>query len=462
MSANYAALATTGHNIANANVAGYSRQQVELATASGQFTGAGFFGKGVDVATVTRAHDEFLTREAATAGSLAAMDSTRLGLLNQLESVFPTGEQGVGHAAGQFLNSMVDLAARPADAATRQVVLARAGEVADRFAAAGGQLDVLQLAVQEDLKANVAEINQLARNVAELNQRIASVLGLGHSPNDLLDQRDQRHRRAQPEAAAEHGGGRRRLARHLHRRWPAPGAGHAGAGAVGRGRPARRVALGARPVGERLRAHPAGAGTGRRRGGRPAALPEQRPGGRAHPARPDGCGAGRQGERAAGPGPGPARPAGQRRADLRRRRRGGDARGDERARRRGPVPRPGEPERDRCDAAARQRVRAARRPRRRAGRVATDAPVRRPGAQHRQWRRGRRHAHRHRTARAGADRPLPAAAGDACRERHAARARRRARPGRRLAGERRHGRPPTPARPAWPRCAWSAPAWTPA
>jgi flagellar hook-associated protein 1 len=190
MSANYAALATTGHNIANADVAGYSRQQVELATASGQFTGAGFFGKGVDVATVTRAHDEFLTREAATAGSLAAMDSTRLGLLSQLESVFPTGEQGVGHAAGQFLNSMVDLAARPADAATRQVVLARAGEVADRFAAAGGQLEVLQLAVQEDLKANVAEINQLARNVAELNQRIASVLGLGHSPNDLLDQRD--------------------------------------------------------------------------------------------------------------------------------------------------------------------------------------------------------------------------------------------------------------------------------
>ncbi len=191
MTANYAALATTGHNIANANVAGYSRQQAELATATGQFTGAGFFGKGVDVTTVTRAHDSFLTREAATSRSLAALDKTRVDLLQQMEKNFPTGEQGVGYAAGQFLNSMVDLAARPTDSATRQVVLARATEVADRFGAAAAQLDVLQLAVREDLKATVAQVNQIARSIADLNQSIASVVGLGQPPNDLLDKREK-------------------------------------------------------------------------------------------------------------------------------------------------------------------------------------------------------------------------------------------------------------------------------
>jgi flagellar hook-associated protein 1 FlgK len=191
MSASYAALATTGHNISNANVSGYSRQQVELATAVGQYSGAGYYGKGVDVTTVTRAHDAFLTREAATSRSLAAMDETRLQMLRQLESLFPTGEQGVGYAAGEFLNAMVDLSARPGDAATRQVVLARAGEVATRFAAAGAQLDVLQQQVREDLQASVARINQLAGSIAELNQRIAALAGQGHAPNDLLDQRDQ-------------------------------------------------------------------------------------------------------------------------------------------------------------------------------------------------------------------------------------------------------------------------------
>ncbi|TMH30598.1 MAG: hypothetical protein E6H58_13860, partial [Betaproteobacteria bacterium] len=36
MFANYAALQTTGNNIANVNTAGYSRQSVELETAGGQ------------------------------------------------------------------------------------------------------------------------------------------------------------------------------------------------------------------------------------------------------------------------------------------------------------------------------------------------------------------------------------------------------------------------------------------
>ena len=73
MTANYAALQTTGHNIANANVVGFSRQEAQLSTSQGQFTGAGFFGKGVQVDTVTRAHDVFLTREAVASRSFAAV-----------------------------------------------------------------------------------------------------------------------------------------------------------------------------------------------------------------------------------------------------------------------------------------------------------------------------------------------------------------------------------------------------
>ncbi|HET9644951.1 MAG TPA: flagellar basal body protein, partial [Burkholderiaceae bacterium] len=52
--ANQVAIQTVGNNISNANVDGYSRQYVELKTSKGQYTGAGFFGRGVDVATVSR------------------------------------------------------------------------------------------------------------------------------------------------------------------------------------------------------------------------------------------------------------------------------------------------------------------------------------------------------------------------------------------------------------------------
>jgi len=191
MTANYAALQTTGNNIANANVAGYSRQQVELQTAQGQFTGAGFLGKGVDVATVTRAHDVFLTREATTAQSLSAGDQARLDQLKSLEQVFPTGPQGLGSISGQLLNSMVDLASQPQDGSTRQVVLARAQDVASGFAAAGAQLDNLQVGVTQDLKSAIASVNQLTTSIADVNEQIARVTGSGQPPNDLLDKRDQ-------------------------------------------------------------------------------------------------------------------------------------------------------------------------------------------------------------------------------------------------------------------------------
>lgn len=92
MTANYAALQATGHNIANVNTAGYSRQSVELETNGGQFTGAGFFGKGVNVASVKREHSEFLTREASTSRAIAAADETRSIQLQQLEKAFPLGE----------------------------------------------------------------------------------------------------------------------------------------------------------------------------------------------------------------------------------------------------------------------------------------------------------------------------------------------------------------------------------
>jgi flagellar hook-associated protein 1 FlgK len=191
MFANYAALQTTGHNIANANVDGYSRQQVELKTAQGQFTGAGFFGQGVDVASVTRSHDEFLTREAAAAKSVSAADQTRLDQLTRLEAVFPTGEQGVGYASGQLLNSLVDVASNPQDASARQVTLSQAQDVALRFATAGQQLDDIQNGLSQDLTNSVASVNDIAQRIAKVNEQISASFGSGQPANDLLDERDR-------------------------------------------------------------------------------------------------------------------------------------------------------------------------------------------------------------------------------------------------------------------------------
>lgn len=71
MFANMATLQSIGNNIANANTKGYSRQETQLETAGGQFTGAGFFGQGVNITTISRSYDRFLTTQSAAAQSVA-------------------------------------------------------------------------------------------------------------------------------------------------------------------------------------------------------------------------------------------------------------------------------------------------------------------------------------------------------------------------------------------------------
>ena len=190
MLANQAVLDTIAHNISNANTEGYSRQEVQLATENGRYTGAGFFGRGVKVQTVTRSSDQFLTRETNRNLAASSADEVRLNKLTQLEKALPTGESGIGYAASQMLNSFVDVANQPQDLSARQVTLSRAEELASRMRTAGTQLDELQAGVVADIKTTVDEINSLSAQIADLNQKIASVQGAGHSPNDLLDQRD--------------------------------------------------------------------------------------------------------------------------------------------------------------------------------------------------------------------------------------------------------------------------------
>lgn len=190
LAANYGALQTTGHNIANANTRGYSRQTVELQTASGRFTGSGFFGDGVEIATVSRAHSEFLTREASLTTSLQAADAARSGQLEQLEKIFGLGEAGIGNSAGQFFNAFADVVNKPQDSTARQVVLSKAGDLVTRFRTSAQRLDALQAGVSQDLKVAVSSINSLTAQIASLNDKISIAASMGQQPNDLLDQRD--------------------------------------------------------------------------------------------------------------------------------------------------------------------------------------------------------------------------------------------------------------------------------
>ncbi|GCL64889.1 flagellar hook-associated protein FlgK [Pseudaquabacterium pictum] len=197
-SALYAAnaqLLTTSNNIANANTPGYSRQSVELATAGSAYNGSGYFGRGVTVSTVTRAANMFLSQQAVATGSAAAADGVRRDMLQQLEKVFAGGEAGLGHAATQIFNAFADVAANPSDLAARQAVLGRLEDFASLVRSSSDQIEALQANLVHDVQGGLSEVNTLAREMASLNLSIAAATNRGHSPNELLDQRDELVRR---------------------------------------------------------------------------------------------------------------------------------------------------------------------------------------------------------------------------------------------------------------------------
>jgi flagellar hook-associated protein 1 len=189
--ANQQVLRTTGNNIANVNTQGYTRQQVQLEARQGVDYGGGYYGGGVDAVTVKRQHSEMLTRQVALTGSIAAADEHRLDQLKKLEDLFPGGADGLGAAMGEMLNAFSDVANAPTDLTARTVVLARADELAARFRSVSTNMDNLRSSLQEELESGVRMVNSLATRIADVNREIRNALGSGHTPNDLLDQRDE-------------------------------------------------------------------------------------------------------------------------------------------------------------------------------------------------------------------------------------------------------------------------------
>ena len=185
-------LSTTGHNIANVNTEGYSRQRVALEARPAQGGGSGYIGSGVEVSSVRRTYDDYLAGRVRSYTSLQQEQEVFHERASQVDNVIADAAAGLDTMMQDFFASIQDVSADPTSIPARNVMLNRSELLVDRFQALNGWMDDLRLHANRDFGNYVEEINGIGQAIGAVNNRIQSAsAGANTPPNDLLDERDR-------------------------------------------------------------------------------------------------------------------------------------------------------------------------------------------------------------------------------------------------------------------------------
>ncbi len=193
LSTNQTALATTSHNISNANTEGYSRQRVELETENPLSIGKSQIGGGVRIGTVARTHSSFLNQRLQGENSSLGKFEGAADIYSQVETIFKNdGEEGIAKSVSDFFNNIRSLSAQPESAPLRSAVRESAQNITARFQGVAGSVDAVVQDLNRRVEGSVVEINALTSRIASLNQRIVEteMAGGGMNANDERDARD--------------------------------------------------------------------------------------------------------------------------------------------------------------------------------------------------------------------------------------------------------------------------------
>jgi flagellar hook-associated protein 1 FlgK len=192
------ALNTTGHNIANANTEGYTRQRANMQATTGiPYPGLhaskepGLLGTGVYVTDLQRLREDFLDVQYRNENKYLGYWEQKVDVYNKIETIMQEpSDTGLQKVMDQMWQSWQDLAKDPTDASARAVVLERSKALAETFASTYNHLKEVQNDFDNVIGIKVQEINSLSSQIAQLNQMIHNVVPHGYTPNDLFDQRD--------------------------------------------------------------------------------------------------------------------------------------------------------------------------------------------------------------------------------------------------------------------------------
>jgi flagellar hook-associated protein 1 FlgK len=192
LTADQRSIDTTGHNIANAQTPGYSRQVAELQAAPAlPMYPKGELGTGVTVVQYQRIRDTFidmqLRAQTMRQGSYSAQQS---GLSQIDQSLAEPSDNGLSSLLSKYWASWQNVANSPSDLATRTAMIESASSLANGINTLANQLTTIQAQTSQNETLTLGQVNSIGGQIAALNQSIQAAELAGAQPNDLLDQRD--------------------------------------------------------------------------------------------------------------------------------------------------------------------------------------------------------------------------------------------------------------------------------
>lgn len=186
------ALDTTSHNISNVNTPGYSRQTAELMSRQASPQGSGWIGNGVEVSTIKRNYDDFLSNQTRSSSSAYNQSTTFANQAGRINNLFGDSNTGMTASLQKFTNALQAVADTPTSVPARQTLLSEATALQERLKSYDTSLRNFDRQTNTALTSEATSITTLARSIAKLNADIANGYArTGQPPNDLLDARDQ-------------------------------------------------------------------------------------------------------------------------------------------------------------------------------------------------------------------------------------------------------------------------------
>lgn len=191
LNASKKALEVTGHNLANVNTEGFSRQRVMQSTAIPVSVGGFIHGTGTKIDGIRRFNDEFIDKRLNNALANNKFYEARTEHLGQVENIFnELDSDGLNQVINKFFNSFRELANQPENETIRSVVRDTANLVIKDFRRIRGTLDTQANNIDRKIENSVADVNQTLNHIADLNGKITSIESAQGETGDLRDQRD--------------------------------------------------------------------------------------------------------------------------------------------------------------------------------------------------------------------------------------------------------------------------------